>query len=140
MSVIQPILGFIAIVAFAWLLSSNRRAFSWRGVAIGIAIQLLLAFLLLKLPGVQIVFVWVNEGVLAIQKATEAGTSLVFGFLGGGNLPYEETVPGASFVFAFRALPMVMLISALSALLYYWRVLPWVCSGICLGIDQSISN
>ena len=137
MSVIQPILGFVAIVAFAWLLSSNRRAFSWRGVAIGIAIQLLLAFLLLKLPGVQIVFVWVNEGVLAVQKATEAGTSLVFGFLGGGNLPYEETVPGASFVFAFRALPMVMLISALSALLYYWRILPWIVQGFAWGLTKA---
>ena len=137
MAIFQPVLGLIVIVAFAWIISENRRAFSWLGVAAGIGMQFVLALLLLKIPVLQIVFVWLNDGVVALQKATEAGTSLVFGFLGGGDLPYEETAPGASFVFAFRAIPMVMLVSALSALLYYWRVLPWVVHGFAWVLSKT---
>ena len=54
---------------------------------------------------------------------------MVFGFLGGGPLPYQETIPGGSFVFAIRVLPLVILVSALSAVLYHYRVLPWIVSG-----------
>jgi CNT family concentrative nucleoside transporter len=64
----------------------------------------------------------------ALEAATRAGTSFVFGFLGGAPLPYAETHAGASFVLAFRALPLVLVVSALSALLFYWRVLPWIVS------------
>ena len=77
--------------------------------------QILVAVVLIRMPGSQIVFVWVNNGVLALQRATEAGTSLVFGFLGGAPLPFAESFPGAGFVLAFRALPLVMVVSALSA-------------------------
>ena len=124
MTVVQPIIGLAAFIALAWRLSENRRGFSWRLVAAGLAVQVLVALALIRLPGSQIVFVWINGGVLALQRATEAGTSLVFGFLGGAPLPFEESFPGAASVLAFRTLPLVLVVSALSALLYHWRVLP----------------
>ncbi len=61
-----------------------------------------------------------------MESATTAGTAFVFGYLGGGPLPFAETYPGASFILAFRALPLVVVISALAALLFYWRILPAV--------------
>ena len=126
MTAVQPIIGLAAFIALAWGLSEDRRGFSWRLVAAGLAVQVLIALVLIRLPGSQIVFVWVNDGVLALQRATEAGTSLVFGFLGGAPLPFEERFPGAAFVLAFRSLPLILVVSALSALLYHWRVLPLI--------------
>ena len=126
MAELQPVLGLAVLIAVAWLVGGVRRAFPWRLVAAGLAIQFAVALILIRMPGSQQVFVWFNDGVLALQRATEAGTTLLFGFLGGGALPFEESFPGAAFVFAFRALPMVLVVSALSALLYHWRILPWV--------------
>ncbi len=126
MGLIQPVLGLVALIAFAWAVSENRSRFSWRVAVAGVAVQFAFALILLKVPATRELFVWLNDGVTALQKATEAGTSLVFGYLGGGPLPFDEPYPGASFILAFRALPLVLLMSALSALLYHWRVLPAV--------------
>ena len=138
MAAIQPFLGLAVLVVFAWTISENRGACSWRLVAAGLVIQFALAGLLLELPQSQIVFEWLNDGVVALQKATEAGTSLVFGFLGGGDLPFKEPYPGAAFILAFRALPLVLLMSALSALLYHWRVLPWIVRGFAWVLGKAL--
>lgn len=135
---IQGIIGLVGLVALAWAISENRRAFPWRTAAIGLAVQFALALLLIKLPGSQIVFRWIGNAVDALVRATEAGTSLVFGFLGGGALPFEETFPGASFVFAFRSLPLVIFIGALSAVLYHYRVLPWVVRGFAWALRKAL--
>jgi len=119
-------LGISTLLACAWLLSEDRRAVSARLVLGGLALQLALALLLLKLPAAQQGFVAINGLVLALNRATEAGTSFVFGHLGGGATPYEVVHPEYSFVLAFRALPLLLVISALSALLFHWRVLPVV--------------
>ena len=138
MATVQPLLGLVVLVGFAWLIGENRRAFPWRTVAVGLAIQLGLALLLLRLPASLAALAYLNDVVLALQTATEAGTTLVFGFLGGGPTPFEETYPGAAFVLAFRALPLVLLMSALSALLYHWRVLPWVVSGFAWALSRGL--
>ena len=121
---LQSAIGLVVLRLLAWFLSERRRAVSWRFVALGTAAQIALALMFLKLPFVTSIFAQLNRGVFALQRATEAGSSFVFGFLGGGPLPYEETRAGASVVFAFRFLPLVIVVSALAALLTYWRVLP----------------
>ncbi len=121
---LQSAVGFVALLLIAWLLGERRRSVSWRFVAAGVLLQLAFAVLLLKTPFATAVFREINGGVLALQRATEAGSTFVFGFLGGGPLPYVETRPGASVAFAFRFLPLVIVISALASLLTYWRVLP----------------
>ncbi len=138
LTALQPLLGLAAVVAFAWGISENRRRFPLRGTAAGLAIQLALALLLLKLPGSQLAFFWVGAGLQALQQATEAGTTLVFGFLGGGPLPFAESRPDASFVFAFRILPLVLLISALSAVLYHYRILPWAVRGFAYILGRAL--
>lgn len=126
---LQSALGLIALRGIAWLVSEQRRLVSWRFAAVGTGAQLVLAFIFLELPFATKTFGELNRGVLAIQRATEAGSSFVFGFLGGGPLPYEETRPGSSLIFAFRFLPLILVISALASLLIYWRVLPAIVKG-----------
>src|ERR1700733_6943495 len=119
---LQSALGLIALRGIAWLVSEQRKLVSWRFALLGTGAQIVLALILLELPFATALFGELNRGVMAIQHATEAGSSFVFGFLGGGPLPYEETRPGASVVFAFRFLPLILVISALASLLIYWRV------------------
>src|ERR1700733_11306682 len=126
---LQSAVGLVALRLIAWLLSENRRSASWRFVAVGTGAQIVLAVIFLELPFATSIFDELNRGVFALQHATEAGSSFVFGFLGGGPLPYEETRAGASVVFAFRFLPLVIVVSALAALLTYWRVLPAIVRG-----------
>jgi len=132
---LQSLLGIICLTAFAWIISENRARNAWRVIAAGLAVQFALALILLKLPGAHEAFIWLNTGVLALQDATKAGTSFVFGYLGGSGLPFAEPYPGAAFVLAFQALPLILVTSALSALLFYWRILPIVVRGFA-GILQ----
>lgn len=122
----RGMMGIVVLLGVAWLFSENRRAVPWRLVVSGLILQVLIALLMLKIPLSRQVFVKLNGLVLAFQEATTAGTSFVFGYLGGGPLPFAETVPGGSFSLAFQALPLVLVVGALTALFYYWRILPKV--------------
>ena len=116
----------MVFLVLAWLFSEERARLPWRTLLTGIILQFLLAGLLLWLPPFQLVFMGLNELLLALEQATRDGTSFVFGYLGGDELPFEETRDGSSFILAFRALPLVLLISVLSALLFYWGILPFI--------------
>jgi CNT family concentrative nucleoside transporter len=121
---LQSGLGVIALLAIAWAISEHRRLVAWRPVVTGLALTIILAFVLIKVPQVTETLAGVNRAVGAVADATKAGTSFVFGYLGGGPLPYELKVPGAEFVLALQALPILLVMSALTTLLFYWRVLP----------------
>ena len=126
MPYLQGALGLVVLTAIAWMLSENRRAVRWRVPLVGLGLQLAIAAVMLKFPPARHVFAALNDGVIALQDATAAGTTFVFGYLGGGPLPFEETQVGGSLVLAFRSLPLVIVVSALTALLTYWRILPIV--------------
>lgn len=134
----QSLLGIVSIVVLAWAMSERRGAVSWRAVAAGLAVQLFLALALLKLPLFQDVFLLLNRVVMSLDEATRAGTAFVFGYLGGADLPFLEQGPGSSFVLAFRALPLVLVISALSALLYHWGELPRVVRGFAWALRRTL--
>jgi CNT family concentrative nucleoside transporter len=138
MQSLQSAFGLLVFLGLAWALSENRRAARLRVAVSGIAAQLIIAALLLKLPPLEAALTALNDLVLVLQRATEAGTSFVFGYLGGGPLPFEETQPGASFVLAFRALPLIIVISALTAVLTYWRILPWIVRGFARALEKSL--
>ena len=121
---LQSFLGLSVFIAIAWTVSEDRHRMPWRTVIAGLLLQAAFALLLIKLPASHIVFQWLGDGVAALQEATQAGTAFVFGYLGGGDLPFDAAVPGSSFILAFQALPLVLVISAMTALLYYWRILP----------------
>ncbi len=128
------------LTASAWLLSENRRAVRPRLIVAGLGLQFLLALALLKLPPVKTVFLSLNGLVLAVQQATQAGTELVFGYLGGAAAPFETLYPHNSFVLAFRALPLILVISALSALLFHWRILPLLVRGFAWLLRRTLGT
>jgi CNT family concentrative nucleoside transporter len=109
-----------------------------RTVIAGLALQLALAVLLLKLPPVRDLFLALNGIVQALQQATAAGTSFVLGYLGGGNVPFDARQGASTFILAFQALPLVLVMSALSALLYYWRILPLVVRGFAWCLHKTL--
>lgn len=138
LSNLHSLSGFFILLLLAWLLSENRRIIDWRFLLIGSLLQFGLAALLLKMPFLHQALSSLNDAVLALQAATEQGTTFVFGYLGGGNLPFAETAPGASYILAFRALPLVIVISALTALLTYWRILPKIIRAFSLLLEKSL--
>jgi CNT family concentrative nucleoside transporter len=136
--ILQNIVGFTLILSLAWLLSENRKSIGGKYLLLGLGCQCLLATLLLKAPGVQGFFLALNRVVLSLEESMLAGTSLVFGYVGGGSAPFETVYPEATFVMAFQALPLVLLVSALSSLLFYWGVLPLIVKGFSWFLQRSL--
>src|SRR4029077_5025 len=130
--------GIAVILLLAWALSENRTRVPWRVVAVGVLLQFVLAFVFLRFPPARAAFLVLNRAVEALQNATEAGTGFVFGYLGGGELPFAETHPGAAFIFAFRALPLVLVISALATVLFYWGVLQRIVQAFAWVLRRSV--
>lgn len=135
---LQSAFGVAALLAIAWACGENRRAVSLRQAAIGLAVTLATAVILLKLPPVARGFGTINDAVGAISAAARAGSSFVFGYVGGGTLPFELKVPGADFILAFQALPIVLVMSVLTTLLFYWRILPPVVRGMAWLLERTL--
>ncbi len=123
---LQSLFGLLAFVAIAWVLSEQRGAVRLRVVVSGLLLQFGLGVVLLRVPALRDGFLFLNRAVEAVDKATQAGTSFVFGYVGGGPAPFEVVNPAAGFVFAFRALPIILVTSAIAAVLFHWRVIPVV--------------
>ncbi|MFP4391515.1 MAG: NupC/NupG family nucleoside CNT transporter [Desulfohalobiaceae bacterium] len=135
---LQPVMGILVLLGLALLFSENRRGVAWKPILLGLGLQLALAFLLLRVPASQEIFLALNRMVLALQEATQEGTSFVFGYLGGGELPYEEKPGASSYILAFQGLPLVLVASALSSLLFYWRVLPLLVRGFAYVLQKTL--
>ena len=135
---LQALIGIAGLLGLAWIFSEKRWQVPWRAIVSGLVLQIVLALILLKLPGVNAAFLSLNNLLSFIEKATQAGTSLVFGYLGGGPTPFAVTDVGSNFVLAFRALPIVLIVSALSALLFYWGALQWVVRGISWVLERAM--
>ena len=136
---LQSALGLVCFPLIALLFCKGKKRLNWRLLAAAVGMQLLLALLFLKLPIFQSFFSLLNEGVLALQAATAAGTSFVFGYLGGGKLPFEELEPGTSYILAFQAFPLVIIIGALTAVLSYWKVLPMIIEGLAKLFSRTLN-
>jgi CNT family concentrative nucleoside transporter len=126
---LQSLLGLAVIIAVCWLMSENRKAFPWRLILGAMAVQAGLVLLVFALPGSRHVLGAITGTVDALDAATQQGTRFIFGYLvGTGPQPYQVT-SDSIFVFAFRVLPLILVISALSALLWHWKVLKWLIRG-----------
>ncbi|BDI61765.1 NupC/NupG family nucleoside CNT transporter [Qipengyuania nanhaisediminis] len=137
---LRPILGLFALVAAALALSEDRKLRpSWRWIAGALALQGALALLIVRVPPVWEAVTLANKGVAAIERATLAGSSYMFGYLGGAELPFALR-PGADapLVIAFQILPLVIVFSALAALLWHWGVLRWLVNGLSFLLRKSL--
>jgi concentrative nucleoside transporter, CNT family len=135
---LQSAFGIFALLAIAWGFGENRRNVSIRQAAIGLAVTLATAIVLIKLPIVAHAFGAINDAVGAISDASRAGTSFVFGYVGGAALPFDLKAPGADFILAFQALPIVLIMSVLTTLLFYWRVLPPIVRGMAWLLERTM--
>ena len=131
--------GIAGLILLTWLISENRSRVPWRVVAAGFALLVVMALALLHIPVFKDFFALLNDGLVALENATQAGTSFVFGYLGGAPLPFQESREGSSFVLAFRALPLVIVISALSSVLFYWGVLPAIVRGFSWLLQKTMA-
>ena len=135
---LQSALGIVAIIALAWLLSEDRRAFSWRLAAGTLLMQATIALLLLKVPVARDALYGLNAVVTAVTGATNAGTSFVFGYMGTGPTPFAVTNPGNLVNLAFAILPLVIVIAALAAILWYWRISPLIVHAMALVLKKTL--
>jgi CNT family concentrative nucleoside transporter len=134
----QSLLGVAAIVAIAWGLSEARLAVRWRSIGFGLGLQLVLALLLLKVPPVREALGVLNGLVITLNRATQAGTSFVFGYIGGGDSPFAMSGTGSTFILAFQSLPLILVISTISGLLFHWNIMPPVVRGFAWVLRRTI--
>ena len=106
----QAVLGIVVLIAFAWGISEERRKVRTGEILLGLSVTFLMAALMLKVPFLRHAFDVLNRAVSLLEESTRAGTSFVFGYLGGGPLPFDETHPGSTFVLGLQALPIVLVV------------------------------
>src|SRR5262249_2622067 len=138
----QSAIGLVALPLMAWGLWEKRAALAPRPLARivtpGARAHLPIPALMLHVPAAPARVDWAAGLVAALQPATTAGVRLVFGYLAGGAAPFDVSQPQNSFILAFQALPLVLVISALSRLFYHWGVLQWVVRSIGRGLQRAL--
>ena len=126
-SILQILIGFIGLVCIAIPFSQNRSSINYKYIFVAIIFQIILAFALLKIPFIVQIFAYLSDGVSSLQAATQEGAEFVFGYLSNSsNSPFETSGAGNSMIFAFQILPLIIVISSLSALLWFWNILPLI--------------
>ena len=139
MYILQSALGLAVFIAAAWLVSADRRAMPWKLTVTALLMQFGIAFVLLRFEPARTALYSLNNVVTAIEAATMKGSGFVFGFLGGAEpSPYPVTAASATFVFAFRILPQILVFSVLVAVLWHWRVLGLVVRGLSFGLRKTL--
>jgi CNT family concentrative nucleoside transporter len=136
---LQGLLGIIVFLSIAWIISEQRNKVKYTTILAGVLVQFVIAGVLLYIPVFRKIFLLLNNVVLSLEAATKAGTSFVFGYIGGGTPPFLLQDPGANFILAFQALPLVLVIGALSALLFYWKILPYIVKGFSYLLQKTMN-
>ena len=136
----QGLIGLTLILLFAWAISENRQERpSWKWIGGALLLQLTIALVIVRVPFVWEIIGLANQGVMAIEKATLVGSSYMFGYAGGAELPFvlkEGAQP--PLIIAFQILPLVIVFSALSALLWHWGVLAWIVRGLSWALRKTM--
>ena len=121
-SVIRGLIGMSSIIFIAYLLSNNKKRIDWKTIIIGLSSQLIIAVAVLKIDFVRMVFEKIGQGFLAIVTFTNQGSRILFGDLADSS-KYGE-------IFVFQVLPVIIFFSALTSVLYYYRIIQKVVSGL----------
>ncbi|RYY27335.1 MAG: nucleoside:proton symporter [Sphingomonadales bacterium] len=128
--VARALIGIMVFIGIVWGLSEAKRGFAWRILAIGLGAQIVLALLMTRLPIMERAFRWLAGGTDALQVSAARGSQFVFGYLAGAPSPFVASQPAVStFIFGLQALPAILLVGALSALLWHWGVLRVIVRG-----------
>ena len=135
---LQSLTGFFALFALAWAISEKRRAVPWRTVIGAVVLQVVMCIMLFKFPWFKEMTAALNDALNGLQAATREGTKFVFGYIGGADLPFKPEDGKSAFVLATQALPLVIVVSALSSLLFYWKILPLVVNAFSWVLRRTI--
>lgn len=138
----QAVLGIFVFISLAVLFSEDRKIPHWKLIAAGLGLQFVFAFVVFQFNLLQQLLNAINRGVSAIVYATEAGTLFIFGYLGGDPVnvayPFEVGDPGATIILAFRILPLILIFTVLSAILWHYRILPVIVRGFAYVLRRSL--
>lgn len=135
----QSLVGIALVLLICWAVSENRARFPWKLALGAMAVQGLLVLALFGLPAVRAALQGVGVVVDGLATSTQAGVAFVFGFLAGTpNQPYALTDPGSLFVFAFRVLPVILVVCALAALLWHWKILVWITQAFGVVFERTM--
>lgn len=137
MSYIQPLLGLAVFLGLTYLFSTNRGQVSPLRIAVGVISQLVVAFLLLRVSVVSNALLGLNAVVRVLQSATDRAAQYMFGYVAGGPTPFDVTDPDNSFIIAFQVLPLILVISVLSAMLFHFGVLSFLVELIGKGLRKA---
>ena len=138
MLILQSVVGLSLLIGLCWVFSENRQSIHFPIVIKSLGLQIILALILLTLPASQQLFVVLNDGIAVLQAATREGTTFIFGYLGGGPLPFKETSEGDGFILAFQAMPLVIVISVIAAMLTYFKILPLIMRGFSFILEKTL--
>ncbi len=136
----QGLIGIALILLAAWTLSSDRRTpIPWRFIGGALLLQLLLALVIVRVPAVWSAIGLASNAVAAIERATLKGSAYMFGYTGGGPIPFvmKEGEP-PPLVIAFQILPLIIVFSALTALLWHWGVLKAAMRGLSYLLRRTL--
>lgn len=137
---VQGLIGITFILLLAWGVSEDRAARPrWRWIVGAVALQIGVALLIVHVPFVWRLIALANHAVDAIEKAALVGSSYMFGYTGGAPLPFVLKAGAAPpLIIAFQILPLVIVFSALAALLWHWRILGWVVRGLSWALRRTL--
>ena len=142
MEYLQPTIGFFALLFLGAIFSENIKAIKLKYVVSGVLIQLILALLLLRVDIVGSFFEYLSDGVMVLKAANDYGTQFVFGYLADGapGAPFDVTNPTGTFIFAFGGLTLIILMSAISALLWHWRIIPFIVNALSVLFKKPLTR
>ena len=124
--IIQSLIGIVALILIALPFSESIQEIKVKFIIYALLIQTSLAFILLEIPFISSFFDVMSIAVESLRLSAIEGSSFVFGYLGGGEAPFEVSNNQNLPIFAFTFLPMLIFLSALSALLWHWKILPFL--------------
>ena len=142
MVTLQALFGLMVFIGIAVLFSEQRRMLNWQLLAAGLGLQFLVAFVMFRFELLQELLNALNRVVIAIADATETGSLFLFGYLGGdpSNVAYPFSIdnPEATVILAFRILPLILIFTVLSAILWHFRILPLIVRGFSVVLRRAM--
>ena len=142
MVTLQALFGLVVFIGIAVLFSEQRRMLNWQLLAAGLGLQFLVAFVMFRFELLQALLNALNQVVVAIADATETGSLFLFGYLGGdpSNVAYPFSIdnPEATVILAFRILPLILIFTVLSAILWHFRILPLIVRGFSVVLRRAM--
>ena len=141
MEYLQPTIGFFSLLALGAFFSENIKSIKIRYVITGVLIQLILAIILTKVELINDLFAVLSDGIMVLKAANDYGTEFVFGYLADGapNAPFDITNPGGTFIFAFGGLTLIIIMSAISALLWHLKIIPMAVNALSVLFKKPLN-